>query len=329
MPQTNDADAIQTDVSGDEQTLPLQPTARELMMEGIASRHLTNVKGDFEGDFDPDVDPDNPDADQLALQTQERPVAAPASESQPAVHRVKVDGEERVVTDDELIRSYQKNAAADRRLEEASALLREANERAAQAAAQMAAPRSPEPVAPPAELQAQVDTVLSKLYEGDQAEASAALAGLLMSTRGGDQPTTSPPIDIEQLTMQIKQSMEVDKAFETIQSDYPDLINDSNLEMLTAMKIDKAIASGTPRAQAMLDAAEDVYKSLGKVPTGRQADLTKPKTNARLENKQRLDIVNPASAAAGRISTPIEENVSSVIAEMASRRVGQSIPRRA
>jgi len=174
-----------------------------------------------------------------------------------------------------------------------------------------------------------VKSVLSKLYEGDEDSASEALAKLLQNGRGGDQPTPATPnIDIDQLTAQIQQRMEVDKTFETIQTDYPDLIADPDLEMLTAMKINRAVASGMPRAQAMITAAKEVYKSLGREPAGRQQDAPKPATNTRLENKQRLDLVKPASGVASRTATPSEENPSDVIAAMAERRLGQSMPRR-
>ena len=131
------------------------------------------------------------------------------------------------------------------------------------------------------------------------------------------------------IAAQIQERMEVNTAFERIKSDYPDLVADPNLEMLTAMKINQAVQAGTPRAQAMLDAAQDVYKSLGKTPVGRQqATQETQKPNTRQENKQRLDTVPSASSAAALPTLKDEENASSVIQEMAARRLGQSMPRR-
>lgn len=309
------SDAIDQDVS--DETIEAPKSARELAMEKIASENIARVAKDFDGEIDQDIDPDDPDADQLELQKPEPQKATPK------VHTVKIDGEERTVTDDELIRTYQKNAAADRRLEEATALLRQAQEQAARPAPT----QDPAPAAPQ-ELQAQVKNVINTLFGGDEDSASEALTNLLMTNgRGGDQPTpTAPNIDIDQLTVQIQERMDIGKAFETLQSDYPDLIADPDLEMLTAMKIDRAVASGTPRAAAMINAAQEVYKSLGKV-TGRQDDATKQGQTRRLDNKQRLDNVRPASGVASRTTTPQEENASSVIAQMAQRRLGQSMPR--
>lgn len=330
MSPSDQADAILEDVSDDQVEQP--KSARELAMEKLAGEHLKRVSKDFEGEIDEDgdIDPEDPDAE---LQTQLTEPKAVAPEPEVKVHKLKVDGEERIVTDDELVRSYQKNAAADKRLEEAARLLREANERAAEMQAQLSRPvqNVTEPVEPNADLLAQSKAVLSKLYEGDEESASKALVDLLTKTgRGGDQPTpAAPAIDIDQLTTQIQQKMEIEKAFETIKSDYPDLISDPDLEMLTAMKINRAVESGTPRAQAMIEAAQEVYKTVGKVATGRTGDVKTPVTSQRLENKQRLDNVRPASGVASRPTVPTEDNPSDVIAEMAARRLGQSMPRRA
>lgn len=311
MPELMLSDAIEQDVS-DEQTTEAKPSARELMMEKIASENIVRVAKDFD---DLDEPEDDPDVEQVEIQK-------PEPEPSHKVYTVKVDGEERTVTDDELVRTYQKNAAADRRLEEATQLLRQAQEQAQQVQVPPVTESEPE-------FRAQVKDVLSKLYEGDEETASAALADLLVKNRmGGDQPTqTTPNIDIDQLTARIQQKMDIDNAFSLIQSDYPDLIADPDLEMLTAMKIDRAVAEGTPRAKAMLTAAAEVYKSIGKT-SGRQQDTQKTGQSNRMGNKQRLDLVKPASGVASQRSAPDEEDASSVIAAMAERRLGQSMPRR-
>lgn len=323
MPELQLSDAIDQDVSD----APVNPkSARELAMEKIATEHVTRVSGDFEGTFDEDadIDPDSPDADQAVLQ---KPAAAAAPTSH--VSRIKVDGEEREVTEDELVRSYQKNAAADRRLEEAAATLREANRRLALADEQLQA-QSQQILTQNAEedLQVGVKDVLSKMYGGDEDGAAAALTSLLVKTRGGDQPTSAPAIDIDQLTLQIQENMSIDSAFNSLKTDYPELISDPDLEALTATKVSRAIANGTPRAQAILDSAAEVYKLIGKEPNGRQQEQAKPVAASRMENKQKLDLVKPASGVASQRSAPVEENASSVIEEMAARRMGQSIPRR-
>jgi len=108
-----------------------------------------------------------------------------------------------------------------------------------------------------------------------------------------------------------------------VKTDYPDIISDPDLEFLTAMKIDRAVAQGIPRARAMLDAASEVYRTMGKEPAGRQ----KPEpVNARQDNKARLDNIPTASASATLAESPAENSSpSSVIAEIARKRLGQSL----
>lgn len=323
MPELQLSDAIEDDVSD---PIVNPKSARELAMEKIAGENMGRVRatGDFDG-LDEDVDPEDPDADQLTLQTQEPVVAAPASKT----HTVKVDGEERTVTDDELVRAYQKNAAADRRLEEAAATLREANRRIALADEHMQA-QSQQVLtqAAEADVQAGVKDVLSKMYGGDEDGAAAALTGLLMKSRGGDQPTSAPTIDVDQLTLQIQENMAIDSAFNSVKTDYPELISNPDLEELTASKVSKAIANGTPRAQAILDSAAEVYKLIGKEPVGRQQEVKRTSTS-RMDNKARLDLVKPASGVASHKSVDSEESASDIIAEIAARRLGQTMPRRA
>lgn len=323
MPELQLSDAIDNDVSD---PIVNPKSARELAMEKIAGENMGRVRatGDFDG-LDEDVDPEDPDADQLTLQVQDPVVAAPASKT----HTVKVDGEERTVTDDELVRAYQKNAAADRRLEEAAATLREANRRIALVDEHMQA-QNQQVLAQTAQadVQAGVKDVLSKMYGGDEDGAAAALTGLLMQSRGGDQPTPAPTIDVDQLTLQIQENMAIDSAFNSVKTDYPELISNPDLEELTASKVSKAIANGTPRAQAILDSAAEVYKLIGKEPVGRKQEVKRTSTS-RMDNKARLDLVKPASGVASHKSADSEESASDIIAEIAARRLGQTMPRRA
>ena len=121
--------------------------------------------------------------------------------------------------------------------------------------------------------------------------------------------------------------MALNSAFERVKTDYPDIIADPNLEMVAAMQINQRVAAGESRATAMLSVADSLYQSLGKKPTGRQDDTPKPAKNQRQENLERLDTLPSASAAAIQPQSPAESSPSAVIAELASRRLGQSLPR--
>lgn len=318
-------DAIQPDVSDDdapESAVALR-SARDIAMEQIELANLRRMEEEsgvklIQEDADP-----APVDDQLEDQ-----IAAPAQT--PATRVVKVDGEERTVTEDELIRSYQKNAAADRRLEEAARLLHEANERAAQLAAQIEQNTYPvEQPEAPADLRDQVKSALTAIYGGDEDQAAEALTNLLTKNRGGDQPTPQVVLpSVDQLAAEVEARLEINAAFAKFKADYPDLIADPDLEMLTANKINRLVATGTPRAVAMLEAGAEVYQMLGKNSSGRQAEPEAPRANTRQDNKAKLEPVRAASSAAALPETDLEGDPSSVIQEMAARRLGQSLPRR-
>lgn len=327
MTTNSPVDAISNDVSDIEENRQLTP--RELAMEAISKKHITNLEAEL-GISLTTAPADEQIAEQLAEPTLVAP--EPVVPVAPVVptYKVKVEGVEQEVDADTLVRAYQKNAAADRRLEQATALLREAEERAQQAAAAPA--QTPAPAGKtPEELRAEAANLLDKMFDGDKDAAADALVGMLANARGGDQPTPAPvqaPIDENALAAKVIEQMAVTSAFNQLKTDYPDVISDPDLEELTAMKINRAIAQGTPRATAMIEAAAEVYKIVGKTPAGRQPDPVPTPTNTRQANKERLDNLPIASATAVSPEAPDEvKNPSSVIAELASRRLGQSLPR--
>lgn len=319
MDHNTEVDAIPEDVSIDENR-PL--SARERAMEAISQKHVANLSEEVGIDLS-------------GTKQVEEQLADPEPEPEPVVQKVKVkvDGAEQEVDLDTLVRTFQKNSAADRRLEEATRLLREAEELAAAKTAQPSAPtEQPKPENTPEELRQAAADVLGKLYDGDQEAAADALAQLLAKQRGGDQPTPPAPqaeIDDEALLDKLETRMTLRKAFETVKTDYPDILADPDLELLTANKINRAIAAGVPRAEAMINSAKEVYALLGKTPAGRPTVDPKPSpADKRRENKERLDQIPTAHASAMPAAAPMEaNNPSAIIAELASRRPGQSLPR--
>jgi len=310
MDQATESVAINQDVT--EEVVEQRPlSAREAAMEAIASSRTASVESETGVSL-------SPKDEQIVEQ-----LAEPEPENAPEVQKfkVKIDGMEQEVDADTLIRTFQKNSAADRRLEEATRLLREAEERAAHAAVA----EQPQDVGQtPDDLRNEAASIIEKMYDGDKDAAADALIHLMTKAKGGDQPTRAPvAVDEGEITDRVLARMAVNAAFEKVKTDYPDIISDPDLEVLTAMKIDRAVAQGIPRAQAMLDAAGEVYRTLGKEPAGRQ----KPEpVNARQDNKARLDNIPTASASATLAESPAENSSpSSVIAEIARKRLGQSL----
>ena len=313
-------DAIQSDVPAETEvvTLTSPESPRMKAMAAIEEARRQVLETELDGQLaEPEAKDDDPgEAHQSEAEANDEPGPIPEKPR----FRVKVDGVEKEVDQDDLIRAYQKHAAADHRLEEATRILREAQEHA-----QSAIAAQPEPVEQVVDLKQEAAGVFAKLYEGDEAAAAEALVNLLEKQKGGDRPTqhATPQIDESVLTQRVLEQIAINQAFEKVKTDYPEIINSRRLETLAAMEIDERVAAGEPRSQAMLTVCDSLYRELGKTPGRPQAE-EKP-ASKREQNKARLDTVPTASAAA---VTPRSEqpDVSSVIAQMAARRLGQSMP---
>jgi len=312
------ADAIQMDVSTeiDAPTLTSEDSPRMRALAAIDAKNAL-VRQEEMGDV-----PDDSSSAQLTDQLAEpSPVGAPLIQS----YKVKIDGVEQDVDQETLIRAYQKNSAADRRLEEATQILRNAQQLAAQNEAPVAPVNVPEQSA--VDLNAQAADLVDNLMHGDTDTATKALVNLLSKSRGGDQPTPQvQAVDTDALASQVLERIAIESAFARVQSDYPEIIADPDLEALAVSKIDRLMATGRPRSAVMVEAAEEVYRLIGKTPNGRQQTPPPPTRNVRQENKERLDPVPAASAVAVSPQSPAESSPSALIAEMASRRLGQSLP---
>lgn len=264
---------------------------------------------------------------QLATQLSDSPTLLDKTEG--VMVKVKVDGEEQEVELSKVISQFQKGSAADKRLEEATRLLKEAQVRAeslpAPAANSQATPAATN--AEGDELFAKAKNALSLLYEGDEDAAARALVEAIRPS-GGAQPTQGP-VDVGAIATAVTQRLAVDSAFAHIRSHYPDLLSDPDLDTLTVMKTKAKEAEGMPRSEAMLSAADEVYKLIGKKSPGRPAeDQTRTTRTEKLANKAGLDNIKPAGAyVASSTQAGEPEDASAAIRAMAASRLGQSMPR--
>ena len=312
-------DAIVNDVPSEEiATLTSPESPRMKALAAIEESRRQSLESELDGVIsEPEPDDDEEPAETPAP-TADETLAEPA----PRTVKVKVDGVEKEVSEEELIRSFQKNAAADHRLEEAARLLREA-----QVASQTAAIVQPEPQpqAPVIDLRQEAADVLAKMYEGDQDAAAEALANLLNKQKGGDRPTQPAVQSVDEglLTQRVLEQIAINQAFEKVKTDYPEILNSPRLESLAVMEIDQRVANGERRSQAMLTVCDEIYKEFGK---GRSTEPVEKPMSKREQNKARLDTVPTASAAA--VAPKVEEpDISSVIAQMAAKRLGQTMPK--
>lgn len=304
---TETNDATQSGVPNDSETTP-EPTAREIAMEAIANQR--------QGEFDAENRGEQHKPGSVTA-SQDDQIAAQLGDKEPAnlddqVVKVKIDGVESEVTVSEMRRQYQKNGAAERRLEEATKLLNEAR-----AAAQSATP----PVGVvqddkklDSDVEGEAKALLEALFSGDESKALEELKRF--RTGRGDQ---TPTLDVDQIAAQltpaIRQQLFVESALEKFAGDFPDIVADTHLADLADMFLDAEVKAGTPYDQALEQAGlrtRDWLSSKGV--TTHQPNPTIDR-NTKLERKAGIDKIPALNSKATTVEVP-EPSASDVIKEM-------------
>lgn len=260
--------------------------------------------------------------DQLAIQTETaQPAARVLTDGlDKTMVRVKVDGVEQEIPVADVVRSYQKDAAAQARLNEATRILDEARRTAAQ------------PAKPPAQVDdngGNADTTVKPgseetikgfvdaLFEGDTEAAVAAFAKLGLNTGRSDGAT----LDLEQvqaqLTPAIKQQLIDDSALERFEKANADLAADPHLVSVTNGFIQAEVNGGKPYAEALEAGAKRTRDWLASI--GAAAPRSEPAPGAhqpsKLERKAGIDEVQALNRTANT-TQDAPASTSNVIAEM-------------
>lgn len=309
----NDESAIQKDVENEEVSQAV--SARHEAINSIAERARQERDEEIMANGGDVIDTlnveeveneDIPKKDE-AKEAEDKPKEVQEPTPQPEVIKIKVDGEEREVTKDKIldagIRAMQKESTADKRLEEATRLLREVEQKYAE-------PQEKKQDNPSQEWDD--STVAYALEHGDESQKAYAIS--LLRGRGN---TTQKDLEaIEQRA--------VNKALDTLdfrdssqwfQTEYKDVVSDPYLLQLAAIAEDRARANGDQRSR------RELYKSIGddlrKWKGGQSAAMS-------LEEKkeQKSNIVNLPSASV-RKSAPAEakpKTMSDIIEDMRKRR---------
>ncbi|MGL4230971.1 MAG: hypothetical protein ACRDAM_20535 [Casimicrobium sp.] len=319
----------------------VQPKSdREIMMEEMAAR-IAGERGEAESkaatnDDDPDKETGH-NADAAATQQQtpasttndtqiaaqlaqdDRPSAIDIATEGKRTVKLKIDGEEREVSLENMYRNFQKAEAADKRLSEATRLLEEAKKVNAAAPA----PASTESTAtteakPPAEAKKKL---LAALFSGDEQAADAALDELLVT--GRPQPMATPTPDPEQFAREvapaIKQQLDIDSALSAFRAEYPDVVADPYLEQKAADATKAALAEGKSFAEALKiggDQTRDWIRAIAGVPAPGKPTTTDTMTE-RLTRKQTATSDQVVGASAKLTPQPEkEESREDYLAEM-------------
>ena len=291
--------------------------SRLALMEQVASSHEANVNKDsVAGDID--------DIDAAALAdaaaSPEPPAPAPQQATPEQLVTVKVDGEERQMPLAEVLRGYQKDQAASRRLEEVNRRTREIELREAQllareqtSAPQPAIPNTPSPTNADAE-----KGFLDSLYLGDESKTREALTKMMEERWRHDIPATPDLTTLaSQLVPAIKQQIDLESASTAFAKDFQDIVSDPYLAQRADAFLNAELAQGIPLAEAMPKAGRatrDWVKTIAGVPLAE----SQPSTTARAEKLARKQAIDnpPATSVSSAAPAPLAENHTDVIKEM-------------
>ncbi len=294
-----------------------QPSPRDLAMAALEAKRTEEFEREARGENTTARDEDDEDAPSDQLQRQ---LLADGLDRYQV--RMKVNGEERVVGLDDVLRVAQKHESADQRLAEATRLLREAEARAA--AAIEAAKNTPAPTGKPAaepapvEPSAVVKEAIDALLDGDTDSATQKLTAAL----GGIRPTQQP--DVAAITASVKQQLTVDSALEQFGKDYRDVVGNPTLASIADGYLAQELNSGKHRAfgDALAAAGDLTREWVRNAAASVQTPGSAPTTTRqeKLERKQSATHLPTASAVAASTGTPQPENPADVISAMRKAR---------
>lgn len=256
-------------------------------------------------------------------------------EDKPAAKkRVKVDGEELEVGEDELIREYQKGRTADRRLEQAA----EERKRNEAESARLEASRAEfermkaglagsSKTAGSAEEDSQAtpfddEAAAKKMYEdlvsGDEEAAVKAIKEL----RKGRPAEAIPP---EQITARVLQEIDWKDAQRAFAKDYADITVDPLLSQIASNTLRETVKTSTSYEQAFREAGDRTRAWVrgvrgGSAQAGGGEPQPDPGQAEKLARKERID--NPTAINARAAGKPQEKvaSPSEVIKEMRQQR---------
>lgn len=302
-------DATQPGVPNEE--TQAEPSARELAMDAIAAKNKEHLEAQHIAETGKSLFNNQIDA-QLEAPTKEEKVESTPKTIDDEVVTVKIDGEERQVTVADMRRQYQKNGAAEKRLEEATRLLNEAR-----AATPVRIDAADEEVKTkgselPSDGGDTAKQLITALFEGDEEKAIEAVRGVL----GRSDPTPNIAQLTAQLTPAIKQQLIVESALDKFSQDYKDIVSDPYLATMADGFLAEEQKDGQKSFAESLEAAgqktRDWLKSKG-VDTG-QASPTIDR-NEKLARKEGMDRI-PALQTRATTTEEQPQTQSQVILEM-------------
>lgn len=233
--------------------------------------------------------------------------------------KTKVDGIEEEHSIADLVKSYQKDSAASRRLEEASRRQREIEAREADLLAREAA-LTQHTEKPSQERDAILSEAVSALYEGDEEKTKEAF-GKLFAERETATTQQEKPIDPAVIANDVREQIRFESALEQLKEDHPNIVADPYLIQVADAYLSSEMEDGKDIAEAMRLAGVKTQEWLQQKLSGTKTPDNK--TDEKLERKKALDNLQAANIKQGREDAETETSpqaASNVIAEMRKAR---------
>jgi len=286
---------------------------RETLIENIVDETIPTVIPEVAPDTEPknNIDTDiEPEPDTSTDTDKSVDIADTALE----MEKIIVDGQEKEVPISDIIdagkRTLQKESAADKRLEEATRLLREAQE------------RIPLPEEKKDEEKSSVEDAKSEkikelteaIQYGDEEEAAAAIEEILQTAQ-------SQAISPEAIKNEIREELRIEQINEKLQAPpedggFGDLREDPNLVALANQAINDAMAEGQPYTWELCKEAcqgvRDWVESFKPESTVQKDELAE----RRERKKSAIDEVKSANLKNNQNKKPEEQTTSEIIAEI-------------
>jgi hypothetical protein len=278
---------------------------RELMLEHIAASREQEMLKENPADEEPAAKEKG--ADQLASNRK---------------FRVKIDGQELEVSEEELIKGYQKETSADRKLREISDIRKELQaEKAELDVLKEQLTRQVQPVVKEETTDGGEVDEFQEAYdlslEGDPSKLLA-----LMKQGSGKKDISAEELDIivEERLSKRETDREHKCAEEAFKTDYPEIFGNPHLLSAANERYFAKVNEGKPLKEAMLEAGKETREWLAEMAGVRKPDVVTRED--RLKNKSRISNL-PIRGA--RAVTQVDDDdkpqdQSSIIAEMKASR---------
>lgn len=248
--------------------------------------------------------------------------------------KIKVDGVERMVSVAELVRTAQKNEAADKRLAEATRLLQEAQQRAATPPKETQAPEQQKPDAvkkPVQDPKQKTKEFLDALFQGDEDKAQEILADLVERPSHTETAPELVAVDPDEIATRVEASLERRSALKQFAAAYPEILKDADLAALADMKLARRLEAGDGFSDAIMGIGEELYQKAGLKKPAAAAPATPTATPPSNDRMERKVAANPVRGRNVSAAPSMEEPTTptSVISEMQAQRArGQWDPKK-